>query len=191
MRRPLLTALMILGLALVASAASAGNPFYFTGKLGSTTFDGDLDGAFIPVFDDGDETWSFGLGFKLGKRLAFQAEYHDLGNASGLFPACEECDVIPSTFETDSTVLSVTVLPSLPLGARFHLYGKFGLVSWESELSEISDAADRFVEDFDDEDVIYGAGLRFLLPGPFDVYGEYENIGDIFETIAVGATFGF
>ncbi len=93
--------------------------------------------------------------------------------------------------EADSTAISVTVLPHLPINERFSLYGKLGFVSWESDVSAIEDAGESFLEDFDDEDLVYGVGLRFQVLGPLGVFAEYESIADTFETVSLGATFGF
>ena len=194
MRRIHRTALLFLALALAASAASAGNPFYLTGKLGYTSLDADLGDSFSAILDDDDNSWGLGVGFRLGDYLAFQAEYHELGTAVGVGSSCPPdalCIAPPVPVEADSTTLSLSVLPQLPIGERFFLYGKFGFVSWESDVSEISDAADRFVDKFDDQDLLYGAGVRLLLPGPFGVFAEYESISGDFETVSLGATLGF
>ncbi len=194
MRRSRRTALVLLALALAASAASAGNPFYLTGKLGYTSLDADLGDDFRAILDDNDNSWSLGLGFRLGDYLAFQAEYHELGTAAGVGSTCgveELCGQVLVPLEADSTTYSVSVLPQLPIGKRFFVYGKFGFVSWESDVSEISDAADRFVDEYQSEDLIYGAGVRLLFPGPFGAFAEYESIAGDFETVSLGVTLGF
>ena len=195
MQRSPLTVLMFLALVLAAKAAAAGNPFYLTGKLGSTSLDADLGDSFRAILDDNDNSWSFGVGFRLGDHLAFQAEYHELGTTTGTgSSSCgpeDLCIQVVVPLEADSTALSVSVLPQLPIGERFFVYGKLGFVSWDSDVSTISDAADRFIDTFEDEDLLYGAGVRLLLPGPFGVFAEYESIAGDFETVSLGATLGF
>ena len=185
MRRICRTTLLLLALATLASAVAAENPFYLTGKLSDTTLDGDLGASVDRILDGSDVGWSLGLGFKLGKYLAFQLEYYDLGSAS--------VAAFDTSFGVDSTAASLTVLPHLPFGERFALYGKLGFVSWESDVSELVDSADRFTTRLDDEDLIYGAGLRFELPIPFaiGVFAEYEILAEDFESFSLGATWGF
>ncbi len=190
--RPVLIALT---LTVLAPAAFAGNPFYLVGKLGDTSLDVDFGRSFQQIIDGNDNSWSVGVGFKLGKYFAFQGEYYDFGAASGSGSPCDDstdgCIESQVPLEADSTAVSVTVLPQLPLSERFSLYGKLGFVSWESDVSEIQDAGDRFIDDFDDEDIVFGGGLRYQLPGPLSVFGEYERISDTFETFSLGATLGF
>ena len=193
MRRTRRTAILFLALAALASAAAA-NPFYFTGKLGNSTLDDDLRGSLSQIIDGNDTGWGLGLGFRFGRYLAFQAEYQELGNATGAGGPCSEedlCIALVVPLETDSSAVTVTVLPHLWLTKRLAVYGKLGFVSWQTDVSEISDAADRFIEDFNDQDLVFGAGVRFQLPGPFGVYAEYESIASRFEAVSLGATFGF
>ncbi len=196
MRRSYRTVLMVIGLAVLAQAATAENPVFFTGKLGNTSFDADLGGVFKQFIDGDDNSWSFGLGLRFGDHLVFQAEYHDYGSVPGLGAPCNEEDLIICTaevvpVEADSSAVSVSFQPHLPLGERAFLYGKLGFVSWESDVSEAVDAGSRFINDFDDEELLYGAGFRLMLPGPFAGFAEYEKISDTFETVSLGVTYGF
>ncbi len=194
MRRIHRTVLILLSLAALASAATAG-PIYWTGKLGNTSLDSRLGDSFTQFLDGDDNSWTLGLGLRFGDYLVFQAEYHDFGKVPGLGSPCSDDDqvcldvVVP--VEADSSAVSVSFVPHLPLGERFFVFGKLGFVSWESDVSEAVDAAGDFIDDFDDEDLLYGAGVKLELPGPFSVFAEYEKINDAFETIALGATYGF
>ena len=196
MRQIRRTALLCLLLMLWASAAAADNPFYLTGRLGSTSVDADLGNAFRQVLDGDDNSLALGLGFRLGKYMAFQAEWHDLGEVPGAGSPCPDdlvnCIELLVPIEADSSAVSVSFLPHLPFaGERFFLYGKLGFVSWESDVSEALDAGSRFIDDFGDEDLVWGLGFRVMLPGPFAAFAEYESIADSFETVSLGATFGF
>ncbi len=197
MRRSYRTVLIVTGLAVLAQAAAAENPVFFTGKLGNTSFDADLGGVFKQFIDGDDNSWSFGLGLRFGDYLVFQAEYHDYGSVPGLGSPCPDdgsfivCVTEAVPVEADSSAVSVSFLPHLPLGERAFLYGKLGFVSWESDVSEAVAAGSRFIDDFDDEELLYGAGFRLMLPGPFAGFAEYEKISDTFETVSLGVTYGF
>ena len=196
MRRIYCTAFVLLFLTAMAGPAVAENPIYLTGKLANTTTNDEFGQAFTQIIDGDDEGYSVGLGFKLGKYLAFQAEYHDFGQAGGIGSPCPDdpaigCIEILVPVEADSTAISVSVLPRWEVSDRFSLYGKFGVVTWDTEVTGILDNVEMAIEDFDDEDLLFGAGLHYQLPGPFGFFAEYENIADAFETVALGATFGF
>ena len=189
-------AFLLLVLVAAASAAQAQNPIYLTYKLGFTSFDADLGGDFGQIIDGDDNSSTFGLGLRFGNYLVFQAEYHDFGSVPGLGAPCpvdaQVCPDIVVPVEADSSAVSVSFMPQFPLlGERAFVYGKIGFVSWESDVSEALDSGSEFIDDFDDEDLLYGVGFRYMLPGPFAAFAEYENITDTFETISLGVTFGF
>lgn len=190
-----LLVLTFAAMAVMASPARAENPIYLVGKLGSTTMDTDLGNTYRQIIDGDDNSWAFGVGLRLGHYLVFQAEYQDFGSVPGVGPPCADdadaCIEILVPVQADSTAISVALLPHLPLTERFFVYGKLGFVSWESGVSEVRETGSRFIDDFEDEDLVYGAGVRLVLPGPFSVFAEYERIADLFDTVAVGATFGF
>lgn len=195
MRRALATVLLLLGSAsLVLAPAAEAGPFYFFGKLGSTSASVDVTTALPGIIDGDDNSKGFGLGLKIGRYLAFQAEYHDLGRVPGFGLACpfEEPGCVPGLpLEADSSAISLTVLPHLLLTQRIQLYGKLGVVSWDSDISVVSELADDFLAKRSEEELIYGAGLRLQFPGPIDAFAEYERIADSFDTVAIGATWGF
>ncbi len=196
MRRALVTITLLLGVAALglAPAAEAG-PFYFFGKLGSTDTSVDVSTALPGIIDGDDNSKGFGLGLKVGRHLAFQAEYHDLGNALGGAAACpiEGGPCVPNGLpvEADSSAISVTILPHLLLTRRLQLYGKLGVVSWDSDISVVGEIAGDLFAKRSEEELVYGAGLRLEIPGPLDAFAEYERIADSFETVAIGATWGF
>ena len=196
MRSPYRTAFLFLALAALASAAAADNPFYLTLRLGSTSLDADVEEAVDQVLDGDDNSLAVGLGFRFGKYMAFQAEWHDLGEVTGAGIRCDPEDLIlcaePEVpIEADSSAVSVSFLPQIPLGGeRFFLYGKLGFVSWESDVSEAIEPFSR-LGDISDEELVYGLGFRVMLPGPFAAFAEFEKFADTFETFSLGATFGF
>ncbi len=199
MRRSLTAALPLALVLLAALPAPAGAEFglYALGKQGSSSADGDIGRSFDLVVGGQDDSWGLGLGLRLGKFLAVQAEYQDFGAVSTLFSdVCADPEtlciqlVVPG--QMDSTAVSVSLLPHLRLyRERLYLYGKLGFVSWDSEVSAVGDAGERFLQRFDGEDIVYGAGLRLIVLGPFAAFAEYERIADAFDSSSIGVTFGF
>lgn len=196
MRRAPLTAALLLGLAvlLLAPAAKA-DGLYFVGKLGSTDTNVDVGSGLTQVLDGDDNSTSFGLGLKLGNYLVFQAEYYDLGNVPGFGSACAfdepVCIAVALPVEADSSAISVTWLPHFDLTRNLQVYAKLGFISWDTDISAVEEAGSQFIEEYSDEDLVYGAGLRLQIPGPVDGFAEYERIADSFDTVAIGATWGF
>jgi hypothetical protein len=195
MRRSLLTTLFLGMATLVAVPAAEAGPFYVFGKLGNTGTSVDVETAFPNLVDGDDNSASYGIGFKMGRNMAFQAEYHDLGKVPGIGSACpiEDPVCIPEALpvEVDSSAISLSMVPHVLLTRRIRLYGKLGVISWDSDISVVGELAGDFLAQRKDEEVVYGAGLRLEMPGPFGVFAEYERIADTFDTVAIGATWGF
>ncbi len=188
--------LTLLTLLCLATATVAGaSPFYLTGKLGSTSLDADYGQSFTQSVRGDDDGWSLGVGLETGRYLAFQAEYHDLGIARGGGSPCndgeEACILILVPVEAETTALSLSALPQLPVTERLRLYGKLGVVSLDTEVSELRDGSLRRIAGFDGEELLYGAGARYRVSGPFALFTEYERLSDDFQTVSFGATLGF
>jgi hypothetical protein len=182
--------LILIALALTvapSSAALADGLFYLTGKIGTTSVDADIEESFNLILDGEDEGAALGLGFRFGNHLAFELAYHDFGSVPGFASACSRCLAPTAPLEGDTTAISLAVLPHLPVTENFFVYGKLGIISWETSLSRLEDTLD----DYTDEDLVYGIGLRYLIPGPLGVFAEFEQFADSFETVSLGATLGF
>jgi opacity protein-like surface antigen len=180
---------------LAGSAQAADRHFYVSAKWGTTDVDGNLSDNFQQIVDGDEDSRAFELGYRFFKFLGIQAGYHDFGNVSGLgqpcSPGADFCPEILLPTEADTTAYSIAVVPRLPLIGTLSLFGKIGIARWESEVRAAFADDGGVFGDFDDEDLIYGAGLRAALIGPLSIYGEYEKIGDLIETIAFGATLTF
>jgi hypothetical protein len=193
LRSVVAAAALVLVCAGVAGAAE--RRFYLSAKWGSTDVDGRLDDTFDQILEGDEDSSGFEVGYRFIKYLGVQLGYHDFGNLPGFGPPCgpgtEVCPlelVVPTV--ADTTAWSVSAVPRLPLIGTLALFGKIGLVRWESDLrAAFGDGTE--LGSFSEEDLIYGAGLRAGLIGPLSVFGEYEKIGDELETISLGATLTF
>ncbi len=85
---------------------------------------------------------------------------------------------------------SLAFVPQFPLGKRLSVFGKVGAIALETEVSDRDGISD-FFEDFDEEDVIWGVGLRLQIFGPIQIFYEYEGVGEDFETQSFGASWQF
>ena len=108
-------------LALVASATPAANalPIFLSGKIGNASLDASFGDRFNQVLDGDDDAWALGLGYRLGKRWVFMAEYHDLGNVPGLGSPCpqnvEACTAVVVPIEADSSATTLSAQPREPV----------------------------------------------------------------------------
>lgn len=174
-------------------AAQEDQGFFFSAKLGSADVEQDFGDTVEQIIDGEEDSFAFEAGFRFSKWFGVQAGYHDFGDIPGIACIEGECDDIGAGVDLEASIkaysASAVAAFSLPLG--FSIFGKAGLVFWESEIDAIGDDGTEFLEDFSDEDVILGVGARFSLPGPFSVFAEWEEIAGDIETISLGATLAF
>ena len=196
MRRIILLVLATAFLLASSRPTHALNPFYLNAKIGNASLDASFGDRFDQVLDGDDEAWATGLGYRFGQYVAFEIQYHDLGSVPGIGSPCpqnvEACTAVVVPIEADSSATTLTAQANWPLfRKRFFLYGKLGVVSWSSDVSAVLDAANELVDDFDDEDFVFGAGFRVNFIGPFDGFAEIERLGDSFDLVNIGVTIGF
>ena len=133
-------------------------------------------------------------GYRWSPYFAIQVGYHDFGEVPGFGTPCndddEVCLPIDIPIEAETTACSLSFVPQFPLGKRFSVFGKVGAIALETEVNDRSTSVD-FFDDFEEEDVIWGAGLRLQIFGPIQVFYEYEGVGEDFETQSFGATWQF
>ena len=177
-----------------APARAHDNGLYVSIKYGTTDVDASFGDAFDKVIDGDDDSKAFEVGFRWSPHFAIQGGYHDFGKVPGFGTPCrddaEACTPIDVPLESETTAYSIAIVPQLPLGKRLSVFIKVGAVALESEVRDAEGTRD-FFEDFSEEDVIWGAGLRLGILGPIQLFYEYEGVGDEFETQAFGATWQF
>ena len=99
------------------------------------------------------------------------------------------CAALVAPSLVDSTAITVSVLPHWPLTEHFSIYGRFGITTWEGDITEtFSNDNPRTI---DAEEFIFGIGIRIAVLGPLGVFAEVSRIADTFETVSLGATLGF
>jgi hypothetical protein len=188
--KPLVLSALVL-MVLPSMPLLADGLFYIGGKVGATSVDADIEESFELILDGDDDGLAAALGLRLGNHLAFELAYHDFGSVPAFAAQCPECLALSAPLEGDTTAVSLTFLPHLPITDSFLAYGKIGIMSWETSVDEIGSGLENAFEDYSDEDLVYGVGLRYLLPGPLGVFAEFESFADSFETVSLGATLGF
>lgn len=191
--RPLLVLAVAAVAAGVALPVRAGDsPWFARAKFGQA----DVDGSFgKPVFgrriDDSDGTAAVELGYRFGPHLALQAGYHDLGEYEAMeYPCqlgqpCPDLDEVPFRLATvELTGVSLALVPRLPLGERFSLFGKIGVIDWDADI--VADVGGDTIDSFDGQDLLAGVGVGYDLPSGLGFQVEVEG----FELDAVALTAG-
>lgn len=164
---------------------------YVAAKLGSTDVEADLGDTFDQVIDGDEDSTTFEIGFKFNRFWAVQAGYHDFGNFDTSLLGCEACGDGGLVLDADTRAYSLSVVPQIDLVWRVSIFAKVGLAIWETEIDAITDDTSQFVDDFTDEDIIYGVGARFRLLGNLSAFAEWEQIASDIETISIGAHLQF
>jgi hypothetical protein len=189
-----LCAAAALAVALPAPGAAHESGLYVSLKLGTTDVDAEFGDAFDKIIDGDDDSKTIEAGFRLGRYWAIQGGYHDFGEAPGFGTPCrddvEVCIPVDVPLAAETTAYSLALVPQLPLGQRLSVFAKIGAIALESEVRDADGTRD-FFEDFSEEDVLWGAGLRLQIIGPIQLFYEYEGVGEEFETQSFGATWQF
>jgi hypothetical protein len=184
-----------IGLLAPPNAYAHDNGLYISLKYGTTDVEADFGDAFDQVIDGDDDSQTIEAGYRWSRFFAVQVGYHDFGDIPGIGTPCDEddevCIPVEVPIESESTAWSLSLVPQLPLGKRFSVFGKVGIVAVETEINDVIDAVDFLEDDFSEDDVIWGAGLRLQVIGPLQIFYEYEGIADNYETQSFGATWQF
>ena len=192
---PSSTALAALSLLLAPSSARAhDNGLYVSLKYGTTDVDASIGDAFDQVIDGDDDSQAIEAGFRWSPYFAIQAGYHDFGKVRGFGEPCpddaEVCVPIEVPIEAETEAFSLSIVPQFPLGKRLSLFGKIGAIALETEVNDQSGVID-FFGDIDEQEVIFGAGVRLGIFWGIQVFYEYEWVGEDFETQSFGASWQF
>jgi hypothetical protein len=177
-----------------SSARAHENGLYISLKYGTTDVDASFGDAFDQVVDGDDNSETIEAGYRWSPYFAIQGGYHDFGEVPGFGTPCSDdedvCIPIDIPIEAETKAYSLSFVPQFPLGKRLSVFGKVGAIALETEVSDRDGISD-FFEDFEEEDVIWGVGLRLQIFGPIQVFYEYEGVGEDFETQSFGASWQF
>ena len=178
MKRHLLVAAIALFLAVPAAHAGI---VYVGASAGSTSLDAQ-DFAFS--IDDSDTGYKGFVGVNILKFFGIELAYIDLGAPEGTAGI--------GTTTVDAKAWNLSLLGRIPLW-KFELYGKAGMVSWDSDAS----FSDPMIPSFSDDgtDVSYGVGAKFKFTDHFAIRAEWETFDiedvDTLDLTSLGLEFTF
>lgn len=174
--------LLPLALVLLSGTAVAHAGLFLGASVGDASVSQEDSGL---SFDSSDTGYKVFGGFTFVKFFGLEASYLDLGT--------QEDEVFPGIdVSVDATAWNAYLVGILPIGGHFEIFGKAGVVVWDTSTS-ISGLSGE--ESDDGNDPAYGVGLRFTFGHFFGIRAEYERFDiedtDDVDLASVGAEFRF
>ena len=189
----------LLGLALLSAAPVAAQTgargLWIGAKWGQADVDADLGDIFDAALDGDEDILAYEVGWRFNNWLAVQGSYWDLGDLPGVLAPCDDPEVncihdgLP--IEAETTAYSVSLVPQIPLTRSIFLFAKAGVIFLESDVRLVNPDAEGIIESLDDEDILYGAGVRLRLIARLSIFYEYEWLGSDLEVQSLGASWSF
>jgi OOP family OmpA-OmpF porin len=178
-------AALLVSSAVMAQTAPSGG--YLGIGVGSGTAKDFCDTGGAPIAltscDDKANGWKILGGYQVSKNLAFEAAY-SIGSD---FTASATLASTPVSVKASANFLEGTVIGMLPLGDRFALLGKFGLVYWDLEVS--ASAMGVSVSESDSGiGLTYGVGAQFDFTPKFGMRAEYQMYPSVGDQSTTGET---
>lgn len=151
------TAIMALALALASSGAYADGVARF--GLGVGRAQVDMDDYSVKGTGT---AWEAVGGWEFNEHFAVEAGYIYAGNIEDKVSVAGIGDV---RLKADTSAITASVIGSLPIGDRFGVFGRAGLMHWKSDQSAGAQGVSVSLGDFDGTDFLYGAGVTALVEG--------------------------
>lgn len=201
--------------------ATQDSGWYLEATLGRTSFEATLGSRWPKWFDDEDRAAGLEVGRALNRYFAIQGGFVDLGDYQGHGSPCpedaesciellatlpgyedsealalcaegRECLLVAVPIEAEIQGWSLSLVPQLPIGERFSLYGKLGVIDWEAELFHHLEISRRNrIDSFSDQQLLTALGARCDLPGRFAVLAEYRRLDLDLDSASLGLRWRF
>jgi len=194
----------------LGSPAQAADPgFYVTATVGTSDEDPKSNGTNFASLqgvihvdpdqvdvDDGGVAWGLGLGYRINDHLAGELEYADFGTTD-----IHEHYTVPNVgpivfptgidvnYSTQVTGPVVSLLGTLPVGQRFELFLRGGVLFASREYrlhGQISFGGQE--QKFADTVWLAGAGASWSLAKHVGIRAEYQQSGELEKSLVTGGT---
>ena len=163
-------ALVIASAFAISPAMAAGNGPYFGAGIGDF-------GVEVDDFDASDTGFKVFGGYRFMDYFAAELEYIDGGTAED------------GVAEIDVSGWNVSGLGRLPLGEKFNVFAKLGMIFWDADLGGIARGSES------GEDFSWGIGAGYSLTEQFGVQVEYQGFeisdADTVDMISLSGTWQF
>ena len=160
---------LLLGLVLLAgaSAADAGNPYFYVGGGISKDKLSDIVNAGTNFADIDNTSWKLFAGLRPVSLFAVEADYLDLGSQTSTF--------VSTTTRSDAKAFAGYAVGFLPIPLPFlDVFGKAGLARWKLNGSALSPVSPPSSFSNNGTEFAWGVGTQVHV-GNFGARLEYEN----------------
>jgi OmpA-OmpF porin, OOP family len=172
-----------------AQAPSAG--LYLGGALGQAAFKewcttGGVPNASFNSCKDSDTAWKLLGGYRFNRYFAIEASYIEWGEVTA------SVNLPPAVVEVAASQHSygLAAVGTLPVGERFELFGKAGLLQNEQETKRLSPNPSTFKRD--ESAFHYGLGAKYAVTNNWAVRGEWEKTDKLkVELLSIGVEYRF
>jgi OOP family OmpA-OmpF porin len=156
--------------------------FYVGGSLGQAEAEGVCDDVgtlvtgigSVSSCDEKDSAWKFFGGYQFNRNFALEASYSDYGSIS----ASGQSFGVPFSVSGDATAFGIAAVGILPLGDRFSLFGKLGLLRSEVDVVAAG-IGGAFSESESETGLHIGVGVMFDLGRDFSIRAEWERNDEV------------
>lgn len=187
-KKYLLAGLFVASLGTTSIAAAGAGDTYAGFSLGNVSQD-------LSGFDIDDTIgWKIFGGYALNDVLSIEGGYTSFGDADWALSGIPIPPGLSTSLET--TGFEIAAAGNFPINSQFSLFGKVGLLVWDSEIS-VFDSSGSVSESETGTDVFFGFGAQYEISGNLAVRGSWERYTiDVNEDLdidflSVSAVFGF
>ena len=168
---------------------------YIGGSYGQSTIKGGCDDlrselaglAVVTGCDDKDSGWKIFAGYRFNTHFALEATYIDFGAMT----ATARVGTTPISASGDATAFGVAAVGILPIGERFSLFGKAGVLVTDVSATA-SGGGISASESSSETELHYGLGATFNLSKRWAIRGEWERAEDSeVELMSIGVQYRF
>jgi hypothetical protein len=185
------------------------SPWYVATRFGESSAEVQFGSRHAKWVDDEANTMAVDLGYEVNRYLAIEAGYLDLGSHGGWGSVCRQSDEacierlitfglciegsecspeVLAAQEAEISGFSLALVPGWPLGERFALRGKLGLIAWDSDVTALGFGV---TERFSGEELLTGIGLEYSLPSGLGVLLEHEELDLDASSTSLGLSWRF
>jgi len=178
-------------LVLMSAQAMAAETGFYAG-VGGGVFgvdaDVDLDEEITSSFDEDDTGFRAFGGWNFTKNFAAELGYLDGGTANGTIGDID-VDGAEADIDLDASGVDLSFVGTLPLGDRFFVFGRAGLIAWDADLDAVitfddgegGTETEEISASDSGEDPLYGAGFGVNFGENAAVRVEYTfyDLGDV------------
>ena len=141
----------------------------------------------LDTCDDEDDAWKIFIGYQFNKYISLEGGYVDFGESESTYTFAG----LPNNFaHAEIDGFYSNALFSFPVHEKVSIFGKFGILFWDIELTDgINNGLEivEFETDDDGTDYFFGAGIQAKITKHISARAEYEFYKDVGDS-SIGKT---